>query len=126
MTRNKLIVLILAICLLSTLLLVFFISGECEHQWSAYFEHTPPTLKSDGVSKSVCSLCGEERTKEIPRLTHIEHSYPNVWEQSNTHHWLECEIEGCGVTTVKGEHTWYSNPATGKTTCPICGREKDE
>ncbi len=122
MKRNKLFLVL--ICILATLPLAFCSCGECEHSWNKGYIARYPTTEEKGYTVFTCVECGEMRSKEIPRLTHTEHTYSKlIWGGDDEYHWFKCDYSDCNVTTNKKEHTWVDKFGGGMI-CQVCRREK--
>ena len=105
---------------LATLLPVFSSCGECDHVWEENgYVAKEPTDTEVGYRIYMCTLCGESKSEEIPKLTHSTHDYSkNQWASDNSYHWLVCSFRDCNVTTNKSPHTLY--PSSVGYTCQIC------
>ena len=44
----------------------------CTHKWSAWQTVTAPTVDSEGLEKRVCSKCGAEETRVVPKLVPVK------------------------------------------------------
>ncbi len=44
----------------------------CTHKWSAWKTVTAPTVDSEGLEKRVCSKCGAEETRVVPKLVPVK------------------------------------------------------
>ena len=124
MIKSKLILALLLI--LSTLLPIFSSCGECEHQWEPDgYIAKEPTDKEVGYRIFVCLLCGETKSEEIPKLTHLTHDYSKKqWGSDDTYHWLCCTFLDCTATTSKSRHALY--PSSDGYTCQICMATTDK
>jgi len=117
---RKTIALFAFVMILSTLILAFSACGECEHQWDEGYIAEEPTDKSAGHKIYTCTLCGETKSEEITKLTHTKHEFTKTkWGYDEKNHWLICDFEDCGATTVKGVHL-YSRSITGELICLVC------
>jgi len=118
MKKSRLILAVLL--LLSTLLPVFSSCGECEHAWEQNgYVAKEPTDTEVGYRIYACTLCGETKSEEIPKLTHAQHDYSkNQWGSDENSHWIVCTFRDCTATTNKGAHTLY--PSSNGYTCQIC------
>lgn len=102
-----------------TLTLALSSCGECEHVWDEGKILRYPTDKAPGIDVLTCTLCGEQTTKETPKLTHVQHTYSKMnWDGDHENHWLVCDFNGCTVTTNKGSHI-YEPAALGTEESPL-------
>lgn len=117
--------LILALaCILATLPLAFCSCGECEHVWDKGYTAKEPTTEEKGYYIYTCVDCGEMKSEEIPKLSHIEHTYSKlIWGGDDDFHWFICDYDDCNVTTNKKEHTWVEKFGGGMI-CQVCRREQ--
>lgn len=81
-----------------------------------------PTIEAPGVMTYRCTVCGHERTEEIPKLEHV-HEWSGAWSADGVHHWHECAADGCPITDNSqkdgyGKHL-YDGPMD--TDCNVCG-----
>ena len=44
----------------------------CTHKWSSWQTVTAPTVDSEGLEKRVCSKCGAEETRVVPKLVPVK------------------------------------------------------
>ena len=120
--KNKLILALL--CALALLPLVFCSCGECTHTWDKGYTALQPTTTEKGYYIYTCIDCGEKRSEEIAKLTHVEHDYSKTtWGGDESYHWLVCDFDDCNVTTNKKEHTWVEKFGGG-VICQVCRKEK--
>ncbi len=106
--------------ILSTLLPIFVSCGECEHQWNEGYVAEAPSDQKAGQKIYTCILCGETKSEEIPKLTHVKHDFSkSQWGYDEKSHWLICDFDDCDATTVKGNHIYY-NSAEGDFICTVC------
>ena len=116
MMRNKIIAFFLV---LSTLPLMLFSCGQCEHVWDEGYEAQAPNLEREGYRIITCTECGERKTESIPKLTHIEHTYSSKFGWDETHHWLICDVKDCATVTNKTEHIFVEMHGGGLI-CQAC------
>ena len=46
--------------------------STCTHDWSSWQTVTAPTVDSEGLEKRVCSKCGAEETRVVPKLVPVK------------------------------------------------------
>ena len=100
-------------------------TGEAPHTIPSWTVTLAATHAAEGSRKGSCSVCGREITEVLHKLPHI---WAEAWSRDGTHHWHECEIDGCADTDGYGEHDFdeQTSPATyeaaGKNefTCKVC------
>lgn len=89
-----------------------------------YLEGTRVVINGDGSHLLIktCGTCGYEHSELL------EHSFEGAeWESDETHHWLECIVEGCTIIDEKIEHR-FDKTLVGHNyvyTC-VCGKTKTE
>lgn len=108
--------------ILFTLLPVFCSCTECEHVWDRGYIAKGASDKEVGYYIYNCTECGEKKTEEIPKLSHIEHDYKD-WGGDEEYHWLVCSYDDCSVTTNKHTHTWVDKFGGGLI-CQVCRKDK--
>ena len=111
------------------------VSDKAEHSWNEGKITTTPTEEKDGVKTFSCTVCGQTKTESIPAKGHT-HSYKAEWTFDDTHHWHECEGDGCSDVSDKAEHSWNEGEITTEPTeekggvktfsCTVCGQTKTE
>ncbi len=112
----------------------FCACGEAQyetHDWDDGTVTQEPTHLTLGVKTFYCTVCGETRTEDVPKLT--EHSFSTDWTKHDggTHK----QVCACGEELHK-QHAWdngkvtkpASHTAEGKMqlTCLLCGATKEE
>lgn len=89
------------------------------------------TEEAEGLEKGICSICGYETTRAIPKKDHV-HEYGNEWLNDETNHWHECE---CGDKSGVAEHILKEVIDTAPTEdsdgvahdeCEVCGLVTNE
>ena len=81
-------------------------------EWDVVQEATESAI---GIEKHVCTVCGYEETREIPKLSH---THNHTLKSDSTYHWKEC---GCGDIVEKATHTGGIATETEKAKCEVCG-----
>ena len=82
-----------------------------------------------------CSVCGHEKTEQIPKLEHT-HTYSDQWTSNDEYHWHGSSCGHESEISDKARHSWdngvFKNGAECSPnavivyTCTICSAEKDE
>ena len=74
----------------------------------------------DNDGDTTCNTCEYERIVTPPEH---EHAWSDTWENNGTHHWHECEAEGCTVTenSQKDSYGTHVYDDAADTTCNTCG-----
>ena len=111
------------------------IIGNAEHTWDQGTETKPATETEYGVMTYSCSVCGYEKTEQIPKLEHT-HTYSDEWTSNDEYHW---HGSACGhepEISEKARHSWdngvFKNGAECSPnavivyTCTICSAEREE
>jgi DNA-directed RNA polymerase subunit RPC12/RpoP len=104
------------------------------HSWNSGSITVEPTESSKGEMLYKCIICGAEKTKEIPVLTH-EHTYNKEWSSDDYIHWHGTSC-GHDLKMDIAIHIWDAGtvvtPATENNTgeklykCVVCKHEKTE
>lgn len=104
------------------------------HSWNSGSITAEPTESSKGEMLYKCIICGAEKTKEIPVLTH-EHTYNKEWSSDDYIHWHGTSC-GHDLKMDIAIHIWDAGtvvtPATENNTgeklykCVLCEHEKTE
>lgn len=120
----------------------------CVHQYGAWKTEKAATIQAEGLEKRVCTLCGHEETRTVPKLkdTHT-HTFNGLTETVKAPTCAEegtlrthCSFEGCtayeDTPIAKLEHTvgdWIEEtPAVCEIdgrkikTCTVCGSVVEE
>lgn len=69
------------------------------------------------TKKAVCEFCGEEYGE------YASHNYGGKYESDGTHHWKNCQNEGCDAATEKEAHKGGEATTTKRAVCEVCGAE---
>lgn len=103
---------------------------RAKHTWNAGTVTQEPTETETGVKVYKCTVCGKEKSEELPKLTH-EHTYSEDYTFNETYHWRAC---GCDAVTDKALHSWnkgqvivaatVDKTGTMQYTCTVCGAVK--
>lgn len=97
------------------------------HTYGEGVETTPATATENGVMTYACTICGHQKTADIPALSHNWGEWTAA-EGDHVNHYRYCTDEGCAL--FYGEpHVWTESivaptcAAEGKLirTCEICG-----
>ncbi len=110
------------------------------HEWDKGTVTKEASTTEKGVKTYTCTVCGYQKTEEIPMLEH-KHAWSTDWTKNSTHHWHDCTAAGCTITEASGKdgyalHTWNNGTvvkaatttAAGimEYTCTVCGQTKTE
>ena len=110
------------------------------HEWDKGTVTKEASTTEKGVKTYTCTVCGYQKTEEIPMLEH-KHVWSTDWTKNSTHHWHDCTAAGCTITEASGKdgyalHTWNNGTvvkaatttAAGimEYTCTVCGQTKTE
>ena len=111
------------------------ITEKAEHAWDQGTETKNATETEYGIMTYSCSVCGYEKTEQIPKLEHT-HTYSNEWTSNEIHHWHSATCGHTSEITGNAEHTWDQGTETKPATeteygimtysCSVCGYEKTE
>ena len=122
-----------AIVLLLTLLALTFIScgdeeQSCQHQWDEGNVVQAATDKAVGYKLFTCTLCGDTKSEEIPKLAHTVHTYDkSLWAWDDQSHWMLCDFDDCEATTVKSAHLYsQSYKEENGLVCMVCRSNSTE
>ena len=102
-------------------------SAREPHAYDEGVETVPATAAENGVMTYTCSICGHQKTADIPALSHNWGEWTAV-EGDHINHYKYCTDEGCALF-YGAPHTWTESivaptcAAEGKLirTCEICG-----
>ena len=79
------------------------------HSYGAWVVDVKEKEKKDGSRHRDCEECGYRQTESIPAMptpSAHTHSWSAAWFKDDTHHWHECEAEGCDVTSNSGKGSY--------------------
>ncbi|MBQ0009125.1 MAG: hypothetical protein KBS97_02500 [Firmicutes bacterium] len=63
-----------------------------EHSFGEWSQKSPADFEHKKVEHRVCSICGEEETREVGEV--VPHHYSDVWSHDDNKHWHACTDEG--------------------------------
>lgn len=103
-----------------------------DHSWDAGTVTLEPGCETTGTIRFTCTVCGEQKTEDVPVTGH---KFSSAWTSDAENHW---HASTCGheVVSDQAAHTWNSGVVTTaptfsetgiKTyTCTVCGKTKTE
>jgi len=98
----------------------FTAGEELGHTWSDWMTKTPATCLEKEVEYRICSMpdCDKEETREGDAA--LGHNMVDKYD--NTHHWSECDNEGCKEATEKIPHSGGEATCLEKAVCEECNQ----
>ena len=111
----------LFLIILTVAILSLVACEDCQHQWDEGYVAKAATDKEEGQKIFTCTLCGEAKSEEIPKLVHTSHDYSKTtWGYDDRNHWLICDYENCKAMSGKGVHVYSNASKDDGLICIVC------